>query len=120
MIQKEESKQKGGMLGDAMGLGKTVEVISLLVSKRSTNPDRKITLIIAPVAVIRQWEGELRDKVKPEKQLNTLVYNRRGNDSRTFEDFKHYDVIITSYGIIAQDFKRQVSGLHFSFFSHST
>ena len=66
MIKMEEGSNKGGILADDMGLGKTIQALALMVSRRSTNPARKTTLIVAPVALLKQWEKEIRTKLKPD------------------------------------------------------
>ena len=65
MRKMEEGSNKGGILADDMGLGKTIQALALMVSRRSTNPARKTTLIVAPVALLKQWEKEIRTKLKP-------------------------------------------------------
>lgn len=48
LIKQEESIYKGGILADEMGMGKTIQMISLLVSNQSD----KVTLIICPTVAM--------------------------------------------------------------------
>ena len=89
----EEGSNQGGILADDMGLGKTISALALIVSRPSDDPARKVstvstlarlcssslaqtlifpqtTLIIAPVALVRQWEREIKMKVKPMHRLS--------------------------------------------------
>jgi SNF2 family DNA or RNA helicase len=47
----EQKNPSGGVVCDEMGLGKTIQLVSLVKSKPRTH-----TLLIAPVAVLTQWE----------------------------------------------------------------
>lgn len=46
-----------------MGLGKTIQALALMVARPSNDLTRKTTLIIAPVALLRQWETEIEGKL---------------------------------------------------------
>ena len=58
----------GGCLADDMGLGKTLQAISLLVSQKGSGAN----LVVAPCAVIWNWESEVR-KFAP--GLTMLIYH---------------------------------------------
>ena len=61
--QQEESVGKGSILADDMGLGKTIQALALILSRPSDDKAVKTTLIVAPVALLRQWEKEIHSKV---------------------------------------------------------
>ncbi|KAL8853561.1 MAG: hypothetical protein Q9221_001547 [Calogaya cf. arnoldii] len=106
----ETGTNKGGVLADDMGLGKTIQAIALMVSRRSTDPHCKTTLIIAPVALMKQWEREIRTKLKTnnEHRLKTYILHGSGRQA-TWEDLKTYDVVLTTFGTLANELKRQES-----------
>ncbi|EFJ19828.1 hypothetical protein SELMODRAFT_109740 [Selaginella moellendorffii] len=110
MLEQESSDRKGGILADDQGLGKTLSAIALILeaSPRSMAQDhasqKKVrggTLIVCPVSVIRQWESEIATKVAATAPLSTFVYH----DKRkvTPETLALYDVVITTYGVLAKE-----------------
>ncbi|KKK25771.1 hypothetical protein ARAM_002027 [Aspergillus rambellii] len=105
MKSMEEQEQKGGILADDMGLGKTIQAISLIVSRQSTDPERKTTLIIAPVALLQQWKREIEKMLRPKYQLKVYILHgeKRG---ATFRDLKCYDVVLTTFGTLSSELKR--------------
>ena len=106
LTKMEEGSNKGGILADGMGLGKTIQAIALMVSRRSTDRKRKTTLIVCPVALLKQWENEIRIKVKPEHSLNVWVYHG-GKTNKPWNFLRSYDVVLTTYGILGQEFRRK-------------
>ena len=43
-----------------MGLGKTLEMIALIVADLSSKAENKTTLIVAPLGVMSNWSGQAR------------------------------------------------------------
>ncbi|KAK4229547.1 ATP-dependent helicase ULS1 [Podospora fimiseda] len=99
-----EENLKGGILADDMGLGKTISTLALMVSRPSSNPNVKTNLIIGPVSLIKQWESEVKNKLKPSHKMTVFLLHQKRKMS--FADIKNYDVVLTTYGSIASEWKR--------------
>lgn len=106
MKSMEEGTNKGGILADDMGLGKTMQAISLMVSRPSSDSTRKTTLIVAPVALMQQWSREIDRMIRPESKLKAFILH---GDRRktTFNRLRTYDVVLTTFGILASELKRK-------------
>ncbi|RKP08830.1 SNF2 family N-terminal domain-containing protein [Thamnocephalis sphaerospora] len=108
MRRQEEGQYNGGILADDMGLGKTVQSIALMLANPSPDRDRKTTLILAPLAVIRQWEAECKSKAD-KGRLSVYVYHgaRRITDPQRLQSF---DVVVTTYNTVVGEFPRDLNG----------
>ena len=118
---------KGGILADDMGLGKTIQSIALLLTnplphdydpkppaegeatKKAKKGERKLppgldkgTLVVAPLALIKQWEAEIKDRVEDSHTLKVLVHHGPQRAKRP-SDLKKYDVVITTYQILVSE-----------------
>lgn len=87
----EEGSNKGGILADDMGLGKTIQALALMVSRKSTNEARKTTLILTPVALLKQWEREIKVKLKPENSLKVCIHHGTSKKAKSFADLAKFD-----------------------------
>lgn len=105
LLNMEKGNSKGSLLADEMGLGKTIEGLSLIVANPSTNPARKTTLIVAPVALMRQWEKEIERHIKPAHRLRVYTYHR-GGKKVDFSTLREYDVVLTTFNTLAHEQKR--------------
>ncbi|PVH97664.1 hypothetical protein DM02DRAFT_658076 [Periconia macrospinosa] len=106
LLMMERSNSKGGILADEMGLGKTVQAIALILANPSTDPLCKTTLIVAPVALMRQWEKEIERHVKPHHRLKVHIFHGQGNKI-SWEQLRMFDVVLTTYGTLASQFKEK-------------
>lgn len=101
----EEGTNKGGILADDMGLGKTISALALMLSRPSQDRARKTNLVVGPVALVRQWEKELKMKVKAGQRLSTHLVHGQGR-KLTWDELRNYDVILTTYGTLSSEFKK--------------
>jgi len=88
-----------GILADDMGLGKTIQVLSLLLFLKT---DRRSapSLIVVPKTLIHNWEIETR-RFAPTLSYVLHTGSGRSKDPAGFEE---KDLVITSYGLVRQDF----------------
>ncbi|KKY24365.1 putative snf2 family helicase [Phaeomoniella chlamydospora] len=117
---------RGGILADDMGLGKTIQSIALMLTnplpkdyspeppqaEATKKPEKgklklspgldKATLVVAPLALIKQWEAEIKDRVEDSHALRVKVHHgpQRANKSA---DLKKSDVVITTYQILVSE-----------------
>ncbi|RAR12268.1 swi snf family dna-dependent atpase [Stemphylium lycopersici] len=108
LLKMERGTTKGGILADEMGLGKTIQALSLLCANPSDDPACKTTLIIAPVALMRQWEKEIERHVHPRHKLSVYLYHGSGKNV-DFARLREYDVVLTTFGCLTSEFKQKES-----------
>ena len=83
-----------------MGLGKTIQIISLLTHEKINNKELN-TLLIVPTSVLGNWQKEIR-KFAP--NLKSTIHH--GSDEKEFIKIaKEHDVTITSFTLIRKDHK---------------
>lgn len=83
--------------------------------KRKLSPGlSKCTLVVAPLALIKQWESEIEEKVERSQRLRVCVYHG-ATRSKTSGRLEDYDVVITTYGTLTSEYgamdKNRKSGL---------
>ncbi|KAH7390890.1 SNF2 family N-terminal domain-containing protein [Phaeosphaeria sp. MPI-PUGE-AT-0046c] len=108
LIKMEDGRNKGGILADEMGLGKTVQALALICARPSQDLLIKTTLIIAPVALLRQWEKEIARHVQNRHKLSVYIYWGAGKKA-DFATLRRYDVVLTTYGTLSSEFKQRES-----------
>lgn len=83
MIDQEDDEEiPGGILCDEMGLGKTIEVLGLMKNNPMQN-----TLLVAPLATLKQWEEKAAQAgfrvKKPSKFIDWESVNKQTSDAIT-------------------------------------
>ncbi|CAH6420184.1 DEAD/SNF2 helicase [uncultured virus] len=69
-----ERRQSGGVLADAMGMGKTLVTLGLVIS----DDRRKRTLIVCPKSVLLQWRDEALAHLQVETSFVAVYHERAG------------------------------------------
>lgn len=117
-----ETGPRGGILAEEMGLGKTVEMLALiLLHKRTTNSpedDKTIvlkgtdtsapyglipsstTLIITPPSILHQWASEIENHAPT---LRVFIYVDEEHRSISAEELASYDIVLTTYPALAKE-----------------
>ncbi|RUP50677.1 SNF2 family N-terminal domain-containing protein [Jimgerdemannia flammicorona] len=114
----DEDGVLGGILSEEMGLGKTVEMLALILHHRPTDPVTEpsfvtehnknlratgATLIITPNAILSQWVSEIKTHAP---SLRYFVYDGASSKSGrdiTVEDLLAYDIVLTTYPILSKE-----------------
>ncbi len=91
MIEQEKTRWKGGLLGDEMGMGKTIQAVSLIMSDY---PAKTPTLVVVPPVAMLQWQNEI--KAYTNGVLKVLLYHGPTAKKYSLKELKSYDVLITS------------------------
>eukprot|EP01105_Mastigella_eilhardi_P016431 TRINITY_DN3757_c0_g1_i2.p1 TRINITY_DN3757_c0_g1~~TRINITY_DN3757_c0_g1_i2.p1 ORF type:complete len:965 (+),score=241.35 TRINITY_DN3757_c0_g1_i2:292-2895(+) len=126
-LPEEECSSKivrGGLLCDDMGMGKTIEILALILTNKLPasapqpiipwDPDKKddtgnvlpfvpckSTLIVCPLSLLSQWADEIRTHTVP-GTLSVYVYHGQNRVKDPLFMAKH-DVIITTYHTLAAE-----------------
>ncbi|KAI1875149.1 hypothetical protein JX265_004207 [Neoarthrinium moseri] len=101
-----DSNKKGGILADDMGLGKTLSTLALIKTRpapRNGATSASPTLIVAPVALLKQWEREIQTKITERPGLTVLNAHA---SRRNWESLRQYDIVLTTYDKIRSEAER--------------
>ncbi|KAK5940818.1 hypothetical protein PMZ80_007235 [Knufia obscura] len=114
-VKEPPPESLGGLLADVMGLGKTIQALSLIASTASEATafsqerllkadegeaslvcNSRATLLVAPVSTVKNWEDQIRDHTKS----GSMMYHVYHGPNRCRNPFKlaDNDVVITTYG----------------------
>ena len=90
----------GGILADDMGLGKSLQVLSVLLSEKESDKT-STSLIVCPASLVYNWEAEIK-KFTPSLTCQIIT----GTSAQREEKIKNaekYDIVITSYDLLKRD-----------------
>lgn len=107
MTRQEKTNYKGGLLGDEMGMGKTIQAVSLIMSDY---PQKDPTLVVVPPVALMQWSSEITEYT--DGKLKVLVYHGQNTKVKamTVKDIKKYDVVMISYNSLESLHRKETKG----------
>jgi len=107
MMRQEKTDYKGGLLGDEMGMGKTIQAVSLIMSDY---PAKQPTLVCVPPVALMQWSNEIREYT--DNKLKVLVYHGTNAKCKkmSMEELQLYDVIMVSYNSLESLYRKETKG----------
>jgi len=95
-----EHYRLGGILADDMGLGKTIQMIAV-IQKYLEEGGEKPSIVVCPSSLTLNWENEIK---KFAGNIRALVINGNATSRESLiENYKDYDVVITSYDLLKRD-----------------
>ena len=107
MTRQEKTHYGGGLLGDEMGMGKTIQAVSLIMSDY---PQKQPTLVVVPPVALMQWSSEITDYT--DGKLKVLVYHGQNSKVKvmTTNDIKKFDVVMISYNSLESLYRKETKG----------
>ncbi|OEU17194.1 SNF2_N-domain-containing protein, partial [Fragilariopsis cylindrus CCMP1102] len=97
---------RGGILADSMGLGKTVQLLSMMQADKEDEDENETsyygTLVVAPLSLLHQWEQEIETKT----HLTHRIHYNDGKKKLCVR-YDNIDVVLTTFGTLQAEFRTQ-------------
>ncbi|KAJ5645276.1 SNF2-related protein [Penicillium longicatenatum] len=122
---REPRQVLGGLLADMMGLGKTLSILSLVLSslsaahkwENSPPPDglarqypgirnTRTTLLVAPLSAVKNWTMQVEEHLKA-NSIKAYVFHGSGRIT-DLKELATYDLIITTYSTVLSELSSRV------------
>ena len=106
---KQEQSVRGGVLADEMGMGKTIQAISLVLARRDFDRAKAkeavgCTLVLCPLVAVSQWLSEI-DRFTSPGSTKVLVYHGAKRE-KSAQELKKYDFVLTTYSTVENEFRK--------------
>lgn len=92
---------RGGILSQDVGMGKTIEMLSLI----ATNPSDGPTLIVVPTTMLSIWLNEAQ---KHCPSLKVIRFHGARRSQIPIETMKSADIVVTTYRICVNETQRHI------------
>ena len=87
----------GSIIADDVGLGKTLQVITLLQKVKNDGLlKKKKAIVVVPTGLITNWQSEIE---RFASNLSVFTYHGQQRDFASFDK----DILLTSYGVLRSD-----------------
>ena len=84
-----------------MGLGKTIQMLSIIAGYVGENQERRASIVICPSSLTLNWQNEAK---KFTNELKTLVIKGNALERKEqISQIKDFDIVITSYDLLKRD-----------------
>lgn len=93
-----------------MGLGKTVQLLALLLRRRQTRDEHLPSLAVVPKSLMFNW---MQEAAKFTPELRVIEY-AGGDRSKLVEQLTDYDLVLTTYGTMRRDIT-QIKDIQFDY-----
>lgn len=99
MQEREKAAYAGGCILDEPGLGKTLQMLGLILSDK----EKTTTLVVSPATIMGVWYDEIKKHTTLTSD-DVLVYHGRDRFIATTNIYQ-FKLILTTYSIVAQEFE---------------
>ncbi|KAG5648541.1 hypothetical protein DXG03_003152 [Asterophora parasitica] len=95
---------RGALCADAMGLGKTLTMLALILATKKDVPRdySNTTLIVAPLSILSNWEKQVADHCITGSLSACIYYD--ATRSMSAERLATFDLVITTYQTVVGEF----------------